>query len=289
LGYRLGVIVAGAGSLYLATYFGYSQTPSAAWQDTYRVMAGVMALCVLGALLCPNLGALTPSLNSQSGVMRVVTMVIDPLREFWQRPQAAWILAFVLCFKFGDALATSLATPFYLELQFTKIEIANITKILGPVLFLAGSFVGAEMIRRIGIMRSLWVGGIVQLLSNFFFAALAWAGRDLTLLTVTIGVENFTSGLGAVAFVAYLSALCHVQYTATQYALLSSLMAVGRTVLTAYAGFIVAGVGWFWFFVITAFAAIPGLLILWHLRRAGLTRIEPDRGDIRTALDDTQG
>lgn len=261
MGYRLGMIVAGAGSLYLATYFSTDQSLNAAWQDTYRVMARIMLGCVLMIALCPKPETVVLAKFHWRAA------IIDPLAEFLKRPQAAWILAFILLFKLGDALATSLATPFYLELQFTKIEIANITKILGIVLFVAGGFVGAEMVRRFGIMRSLWLGGILQLLSNFMFAALAWTGRDLTMLTATIGIENFTSGMGGVAFVAYLSALCHVQYTATQFALLSSIMAVGRTVLTAYAGYLVVAMGWFWFFIFTALCAVPALVILVRLRR----------------------
>lgn len=272
LGYRLGLVLAGAGSLYLATYFSVGQDINAAWQDTYRVMAGVMAVLMAAVFFLPKTrhetdGAARPDLRQA---------VIQPLVEFWRRPMAGWILAFILLFKLGDALATSLATPFYLELQFSKIEIANFTKILGPAIFLLGCFIGAELVRRIGIMRGLWLGGIVQLLSNFMFAALAARGYDLTFLTLTIAAENFTSGLGSVAFVAYLSALCHVRYTLSQFALLSSLMAAGRTVLTAYSGFLVAGMGWFWFFIFTAVAAVPGMILLWVLlRRAPLDKDDP--------------
>lgn len=260
LGYRIGMLIAGAAALYMADpkTYGYS------WNYIYTLMAYIMLGLSFLCWFCPK---------SKTDVARqqkrpsLRESVIDPIIDFSRRQHWVWIALFILLFKLGDALATSLATPFYLELQFAKADIAKISKVFGLIAFLAGGFVGGEIIRRIGVMRGLWIGGILQLLSNFLFAALAVAGNDLSMLTLTIGVENFTSGIGGVAFVAYLSALCNLQYTASQYAILTSLMAFGRTILSSGSGYMVAQVGWVWFFVATAIAAIPGLVILYYLMK----------------------
>ncbi len=257
LGYRIGMLVAGAGSLYLATDF--------SWGVVYQIMGAVMAGCAIICLFCPR-----PDEDKYSGdaeILNLSARIVAPFLDFIKRQDWPWIMAFVLLYKLCDSLATSLATPFYLDMGFSKIEIANITKVFGMIAFIAGGFIGAEIVRRVGIMRGLWICGIWQMLAVFLFAIQAVVGHDLWMLTLTIGGENVTSGMGSAAFVAYLSALCNLRYTATQFALLTSLMAVGRTVLSAGTGFIVAAVGWPLFYIFAAFSAIPGLVILRYLMR----------------------
>src|SRR5262249_38672309 len=155
-----------------------------------------------------------------------------------------------------------MATPFYVAMGFSALEIASITKVFGLAATVLGIFGGGLMVAQLGLGRALMVAGILQLASNWMFALQAQAGHDTLLLTATIFTENFTGGLGSAAFVAYLSSLCSLQYTATHYALLSSLAAVGRTVLSSGGGWLADRLDWVSFFVVTSAAALPGLLLL---------------------------
>lgn len=257
LGYRAGMLIAGAGALYLAVIW--------PWGQVYQSMGAIMLACALICLFCPK--SKTDLAREQERRAPIIDSIWHPLRDFINRPGWLWIGLFVLLYKLGDALATSLATPFYLEIGFTKPEIATITKIFGPVAFLIGGFIGGALTHRIGLMRALMICGVLQLLSNFLFAVQAAVGHDISMLTLTIAGENIAGGMGSAAFVAYLSALCNLRYTATQFALLTSLMAVGRTLVSSGSGFVVAEVGWIWFYVLTAAAAVPGLIVLWWVQK----------------------
>ncbi|RMD61549.1 MAG: MFS transporter, partial [Alphaproteobacteria bacterium] len=173
-----------------------------------------------------------------------------------------------LLYKFGDAIGGVMANPFYVEIGFTGVEIAGITKVFGMVATLAGVFAGGVLVARFGILWALLVGGILQAATNLLFAAQAAIGPDLGFLAVTIGADNFTGGLGSAAFVAYLSSLCNTAFTGTQYALLTSLMAAGRTVLSSGGGWLADQVDWITFFVMTTGLAAPGLILLLWLMRA---------------------
>jgi PAT family beta-lactamase induction signal transducer AmpG len=184
------------------------------------------------------------------------------------RPGWVAILLFIVLYKYGDALLGFMATPFYLRMGFSLAEIGVISKGWGLAMTLLGAGVGGWLVARYGILKSLLICGVLQAASNLVFAAQAWVGYSLPMLTVTIGVENLTGGMGTTAFVAYLSSLCNVAYTATQYALLSSLMATARTALAAGGGWLADQTGWFLFFLLTTVAALPGLLLLlWMMRR----------------------
>jgi len=159
--------------------------------------------------------------------------VVAPFGDILTRDGALTILAFVVLYKFGDALAGTMSNPLYVSLGFTKVELANIGKVYGFAASLAGLALGGVVVLRLGVMRALFVCGVLQMLSNLMYAAQVWAGHNLLALALTIGVENLTGGMGSAAFVAYLSGLCNIAFTATQYALLSSLAAVGRTTLSA--------------------------------------------------------
>jgi PAT family beta-lactamase induction signal transducer AmpG len=280
LGYRIGMLVSGAGALYLATYVG--------WLVTYGLMAALMTVGIVTVLLNPEpkvhktreSGEQEKRIiayleaNRQPPGKRALALawihraVISPFAEFVSRRGWLVILLFILLYKFGDALAGVMGNPFYLEIGFTKIQIASITKAFGLAATIIGGVIGGIIVDRMGILRSLFVCGILQMLSNLMFAVLAMVGNDPGMLSLTIAIENLSGGMATAAFVAYLSSLCNVAYTATQYALLTSFMAFGRTLLSSSGGWLADQMGWISFFIVTTGAALPGLLLLvWITRR----------------------
>lgn len=172
------------------------------------------------------------------------------------------ILLFVMLYKFGDSLAGVMINPFLIDIGFSKADIANVSKLFGFGATLGGLWLGGALLAGAGMVRSLWICGILQLGSNFMFAVQAMVGANIGLLALTVGLENLASGMGTAVFVAYLSSLCNVSYTATQYALLSSFMAAARTWLSSSGGWMADQLGWAAFFSATALAAVPGLLLL---------------------------
>jgi PAT family beta-lactamase induction signal transducer AmpG len=196
--------------------------------------------------------------------------------DFLTRDFAIAALLFVVLFKFTDALAGAMTAPFVIKLGFTRDQYGDIVKFYGFIATLAGGFAGGFLARGLRLGPSLWVGGILQAVANLAFSWLATVGADATALTIAITLENFTSAIGTVIFVAYVSALCNNPlHTATQYALLTALAAVGRTYLSVSAGYIAVATGWPWFFAICAFAAIPSLLLLaWLQSRGHFARLE---------------
>ena len=267
LGYRLGMLVSGAMALYLATYFG--------WFITYSIMAALMSVGMLTILLNPEPKTATnptiPEQNNRGYIEKMLAWtkraVIAPFADFMQRDGWMTTLLFILFYKFGDALAGVMSNPFYLELAFSKIEIANISKLFGLASTIIGTIIGGLMVSRMGIIRPLLYCGILQMFSNLMFVILAHTGYNPNMLIVTIAVENLSGGMGTAAFVAYLSSLCNVAYTATQYALLSSFMAFGRTFLSSFGGAMADTMAWTTFFLLTTVAALPGLLLLWMMMK----------------------
>jgi len=279
LGYRIGMLVSGAGALYLATYV--------SWFATYGIMAGFMIVGMVTVLLNPE-PSVRKSRESVEQERRIAAYlesrpdlkgnkakvlawiygaVISPFADFIGRRGWLVILLFILLYKFGDALAGVMTMPFYVELGFTKIQVANITKVFGMAAIIIGAVIGGVMVDRLGILKSLFICGLLQMFSNLMFAVLAMVGHDLRVLTLAIAVENLSGGMGTAAFVAYLSSLCNVAYTATQYALLTSFMAFGRTVLTSSGGWLADQMDWVSFFVLTTVAALPGLILLVGIAR----------------------
>ena len=261
-GYRLGAIMAGAGALFLADQI--------SWPMVYLAMAGLVIVGMLAAIFAPDPEKRNPELRSEDAQSGFKSIVIDPFVEFFQRNgpfTAVIILAFILLYKFGDAYAGVMAYPFYYEMGFTKSEVATVSKIFGVIATVVGVFLGGLVVKRFGIMKSLLGCGVLQMLSNLMYAAQSLAGHDVQLLFLTIGIENLSGGMGSSAFVAYLSVLCNVSYTGTQFALFTSFMAFGRTLLSASSGWMVEMTGWFNFFVISTVVALPGLLLLlWMMR-----------------------
>lgn len=252
-GYRIAMLVSGAAALGMATRLG--------WSNTYLVMAGIMGLGLIVTLLAPE---------PQVEVIPPKTLraaVIDPFLEFFTRRGALTILAFVLMYKLGDTLAGAMATPFYIKLGFTKDTIAAIAKTFGLFSNLGGSLLGGILIVRWGLTRSLILCGVLQALSTLAFSGLALIGPSTLALTFVIGFEDLSGGMGTAAFVTFMGSMTSKQYTATQYAALSSLMGVPRTLLAAPTGIMATALGWPAFFATCALLAIPGMLLIWAMIR----------------------
>lgn len=265
LGYRVGMLASGAGALYIADAFGF--------QVAYGVMALVMAVGMAATLMAnePVAPGGTQTLADAHGAgfgQWLETHVVRPFADFTGRPGWIAILLFIVLYKFGDAIAGVMANPFFIDIGFSLSEIASVTKVFGIVATLAGAVAGGVLVARKGIFAALMLCGVLQMASNLMFAVQALVGADIAVLTATIAAENFSGGMGTAAFVAYLSRLCSFAFTATQYALFSSLAAVGRTVLSSGGGWLADRLDWFWFFAATGLCAVPGLIVLaWLARR----------------------
>jgi PAT family beta-lactamase induction signal transducer AmpG len=256
-GYRIGMLAAGAGAIWLADY--------AAWPVVFGVLAALVGLGMLAVLWAPA----PPPARDLAPATRLADSFLVPLRDLASRPQAGAIVAFALLYKFGDAIAGTMANPFYVELGFSGAEIASVTKVFGIAANLVGVIAGGALVARVGTWRALAIGGVLQAVTNLLFAWQAQVGRDVAVLAVAIGADGVTGGLAASAFVAYLSGLCRAGMSASQYALLTSLMAAGRTVLSSGSGWLAQQMDWTAFFALTTLLAAPGLLLLAHLRRRG--------------------
>ena len=264
-GYRVGMLASGAGALYLAE--------SIDWGIVYYVMAGLIFIGILTMLFAKEPSSVAFQ-YSRSFLGWFKEAVVAPFLDFSRRPAWIIILLFVILYKFGDSLAGVMTGPFLVELGFSNAEIASVGKIYGFAATMIGLAIGGALIAKSGIIKALWVCGFLQLGSNFLFAIQASVGHDNGLLALVIGAENLAGGMGTAAFVAYLSSLCNVKYTATQYALLSALMAIGRTFLSTPSGWFADVLGWIPFFLMTTGAAVPGLLLLAWLSRRSVTGIK---------------
>jgi PAT family beta-lactamase induction signal transducer AmpG len=276
--YRVGMLISTAGALRLVTQFehvGFGKNP--AWTAGYIVMAFCVVIGVVTTLVAaePEKSAAANAEHAaQAGdnpVIRVARGAVAAFSEFLTRDFAIAALLFVVLFKFTDALAGVMTAPFVIKVGFTRDQYGDIVKFYGFIATLVGGFAGGFLARAQRLAPSLWVGGILQAIANLGFTWLASiGGADVTALIIAITLENFTSAIGTVIFVAYVSALCsNPLHTATQYALLTALAAVGRTYLSVSAGYIVDAAGWPWFFTICALAAIPSLLLLAWLQQRG--------------------
>ncbi len=284
--YRVGMLASSAGALYVVSgveALGF--TKSGAWSAGYVAMAGLVLVGILTTLIAPEpekTGQANAVHEREGPLQRLRRTISGAFIDFFRYDGiyiAVAALVFVVLFKLTDALAGVMTGPFAVELGFSRTDYANVVKGVGLIALLAGGFAGGYIARALPLAASLWIGGILQSLANLSFSGLALAGHDLLWLTVAITVENFTSAIGTVMFVAYLSALCrNPLHTATQYALLTALAAIGRTYLSAGAGYLASATGWAWFFVICAMAGLPSLLLLWWLQvRGHFKRLEPKK------------
>ncbi len=247
-GYRIGMLPASGGGLIMADQMPFSMV--------YLLMAGAMLPGIITTLLAPE-----PQTN-MGKPETPKSAVIDPLVEYFSRNGALWILAFILLYKIGDTMASAMTTPFYLDIGFSKTEIGAVVKLFGFWATIAGGLIGGVLMIRLGIDRSLWIFGILQAISTACFAILARVGYSIPTLSWVIGFENFSSGMGTAAYAAFMASITNKKFTATQYALLTSLMGVPRVIASAPTGFLAKNIGWEAFFVTCTLIAIPGLLLL---------------------------
>lgn len=249
-GYRLALIITGAVAFILA-----DQMP---WALVYRLLALAMGLGVIATLIAPE-----P--EREPAAMTLNQAIVQPFQEFFRR-LGGWrtvaILLFMVLYKFGDALLGNMATPFLLETGFSQTAIGAVQGGMGIVATIVGTLVGGSIFSQIGINQSLWLFGGLQALSNVAYWILALMGKNEPFMVIAINVENFCTGLGNAGFLGFMMSICNPQFSATQFALLSSLMAVSRDILVAPAGKIAEATGWSNFFLITIGAALPGFLLL---------------------------
>ena len=279
-GWRLGQVGTAAAGLIFADMF--------PWQSVFMVMAALVCVGMVAILINPEPDvAITPEAEQREQAVEeflerkqhlptklaetlawLYGAVVCPFADFMTRRGWVSIILFILLYKYGDAILGVMKTPFFLEIGFTKTEIAAVAKVFGFNAIIAGGILGGVVLARFGVMRGLLACGVLMAASNLVFVAQAWAGPDVRMLAVTIAVENITTGMGTTAFVAYLSSLCSVAYTATQYALLTSFMAFSRTIMSSGGGWLADQVDWVTFFILTTIAAIPGLVLLvWMIKR----------------------
>src|SRR6266436_3900682 len=272
--YRIGMLVSTAGALFLVSGLeGLGLGRHAAWSAGYAAMAVLMLVGMVTTLIAtePDKSAQAKAAHAgEKPLKRVIEAAVGAFADFLALDFALVAFAFVILFKFTDALAGAMTAPFVIDLGFSRNEYAAIIKGVGLAATLIGGFAGGFVARAYPLAASLWIGGVLQAVANLAFSWQAVVGYDVAWLTFAIVIENFTSGIGTVIFVAYLSALCqNPLHTATQYALLTALAAFGRTFLSSGAGFLADATGWVWFFAICALAGLPGLVLLWWLRARG--------------------
>ena len=251
LGYRLALIVAGSLTLILADRL--------SWPAVYLMMAGLMLIMMIATLRAPE-----PALAGRppETLRQAVTL---PLVDYFQRcglGRGIMILLFIVFFRLGDLMIGNMTTPFLLQTGFSQTDVGALQGGLGLFATIVGVLAGGVVVNRIGLFRSLWIFGGLQALSNFLYLLLAEVGRNYGLMVGTIVVENFCTGLGTAALIGFMLSLCNPLFSATQYALLSSVLAAGRDILVAPAGWLAGAAGWPAFFLLSFLAALPAFALL---------------------------
>ena len=282
-GYRIAMIWAGAGVFWVAAFAEVAPVVSvasaagvaakvvyqhSAWQTAYLVMAASMLLGVITVLWSPKPyeRAFIPAKNAADWLKGAL---IEPFADFIRRyrRQALLILALIATYRISDVVMGIMANPFYVDMGYTKLEVANVTKVFGVIMTLIGAFIGGVLSMRFGVMRILMLGAVLSAVSNLLFAWLGGRGHDVTALIWVISADNLSSGIASAAFIAYLSSLTNINYSATQYALFSSMMLLLPKFLAGYSGKYVDAFGYIHFFNATALLGIPVLLLVWLASR----------------------
>ncbi len=261
LGYRLAMLVSGGLALVLADSF-------LGWQATYWLMAALMLIGIIATWFAPEPEVIVPPPRTLNEA------VIGPMKDFFSRDGAVLVLVLIVLYKLGDAFAGSLSTAFLIRgAGFSATEVGAINKILGLVATIIGALAGGALMTRLSLYRALMLFGVLQAVTNLGFWFLAVTPKAYWSMATVVGLENLAGGMGTAAFVAFLMALCRVRYSATQFALLSALAAVGRTYLAGpLSGLMVESFGWAHFFIVTVLIALPGLVLLW-LQRENIDRL----------------
>jgi len=253
-GYRIAMLASGALALILAGPLG--------WRLTYLIMAGLMLIGTMATIFGPE-----PE-ETVRPPQSLKEAISGPLTEFFGRPSAWAFLALIILYKIGDAFAGSLTTAFLIRGPgFSIGEVGAINKGLGLMATIIGALYGGVMLARLGLYRSLMIFGILQAISNLSFMVLAYAGKVYSIMVAAVAFENLAGGMGTAAFVAFLMTLCDHRYTATQFALMSALASLGRIFVGPPSGYLSHEVGWVVFFFVTFLAALPGLALLYKMRR----------------------
>jgi len=248
VGYRLALLFSGAFALILSDQI--------SWRAIYLIMAASVGIGILTSFLAPE------PLLSVKAPQSIREAMVDPWIDFFHRKKVVDLIAFIIFYKMDVVFAVALMTPFMMELGFTKTDIGAVTKGFGLVATLLGTFAGGAWLSRLGIKKSLWVFGILQGISGICFYLLAKVGHHYPMMIVTIAAENFFSGMGNAAYAAFIMSLCNPRFTATQFALLTSLMALTRTLAGAPTGWLAKSLGWDHYFLFSVLLMIPGLLLL---------------------------
>jgi PAT family beta-lactamase induction signal transducer AmpG len=269
-GYRFAMLVSGAGALIIAARFG--------WFAAYATMAALLGVGMLVFILGPE--PATPPKPEPRGATRgwdairdwLATAVTGPFADFMRRPSWPAIVIFIVGYKLGEAMAGVMAMPLYVSLGFSLNEIAAVSKLVGFVATVAGALAGGVVTSKLGVMRALILCGVLQSAGNLFYVLQAVGGHRLDYLALCVAAENLTGAMAGTALVAYLSGLCSPAFTATQYALLSSLAAMGRTLVASSGGVLADKLGWVPFFILTTVATVPALVLLIWIARRDATR-----------------
>ena len=264
LGYRLGLIYSGAGALYLAALYD--------WNTAYKIMA-LGGLVGLLAMLYAKEAVVYEYKKQKRKISEFLkSSVVEPFKNFIQNSHWGWIILMVFTYHLSNAYFNPVINPFYDDMGFTKIEIANVMKLYGMVAAISGGIIGGLIIGKIGLKKGLLYFGILQCFSTLLFSVQAIYGHNMPLFIVVVTLENFISGLATTALVAYVSSLCNKAYTATQYALLSSIMGASRDIFSSTSGVVAQFLGWKMFFVVSALMSLPSLFIICFF-------IDKDRGE----------
>ena len=261
LGYRLAMLVSGGLALVLADSF-------LGWQATYWLMAALMFIGIIATWFAPEPELLAPPPRTLDEA------VVGPMKDFFSRDGAVFVLVLIVLYKLGDAFAGSLSTAFLIRgVGFSATEVGAINKILGLIATIIGALAGGALMTRLSLYGALMLFGVLQAVTNLGFWFLAVTPKAYWSMATIVGLENLAGGMGTAAFVAFLMTLCRVRYSATQFALLSALAAVGRTYLAGpLSGVMVESFGWANFFIVTVLIALPGLVLLW-MQRANIERL----------------
>ena len=252
-GYRIGLLASGAMALILAEYL--------SWPAAYFILGMCMLVGIIATVYAPEPDVETAPPSSLREAF------VGPFLEFCRRPGWLSILLFILLYKIGDSMASEMLSPFWVDLEVSKPQIAAIVKTFGFAALIAGGMLAGLVVYRWGIIPSLLIFGLLQMISTAGFAVLAIVGNHLPTLTAVIAFENLTGGMGTTAFVAFMASLTDKRFTATQYALLSSFMGIPRVLAGSITGVLATWLGWAGFFILCTLLAIPGLMLIAQLRR----------------------
>jgi PAT family beta-lactamase induction signal transducer AmpG len=282
MGYRLAMITSSAGALFLASWFDYTESiyEPEPWMYTYMAMALLMLVGIITTILSPEPSPKTDHKNhewdNRSRLERLINWfrnaAVMPFLDFIRRYriQAIVLLAMISLYRISDIVMGVMSNPFYLDMGFSKQEIATVSKIFGVIMTILGALVGGSLIKYLGVFKILFIGAALSSLTNLLFAWLSVNEPSIGALTLTVSADNFSAGIASAAFIAYLSSLTNIQYSATQYALFSSLMFLFPKSIAGWSGVFVETWGYAYFFLATALIGIPSLALVWFIRKISI-------------------